>query len=202
MMSDSSTMRVLCAIGVGAVAIGVFVFRKTFQRLHTVNTMFKESKIVKNFRNTTALGFPHSKILRKGKIATFEKKDKMKTLPKTFEFKGKTFDTEKYLQDHWTTGLVILKRNTTSHAELLYERYYRGNDQDSKCVSWSMCKSVVSACIGIAVDLKILDIEKTTKDYVDLLKDSGYADVKLKDLLQMSSGIRFDEDYFNVRVSL
>ena len=168
-------MRVLGAIGVGAVAIGVFVFRKTFQRLHTVNTMFKESKIVKNFRNTTALGFPHSKILRKGKIATFENKEKMKTLPKTFEFKGKIFDTEKYLQDHWTTGLVILKRDAkdTSRAELLYERYYRGNDQDSKCVSWSMCKSVVSACIDRS-RFEYIKLE-TTKD-VDILKDSGYAD--------------------------
>ena len=37
--------RGLCAIGVGAVAIGVFVFKKTFQRLHTVNTMFKEVRL-------------------------------------------------------------------------------------------------------------------------------------------------------------
>ena len=194
------TYEILAATVIGAAAIGIFVYRKALQRLHTVNTLFTESKIVKNFRNTTSLGFPYAEVSRQGKIATFHEKKKMKSLPKTFDFKGKTFDTEKYLRDHWTTGLVILKRDEkdSTRAELLFEQYYRGNDRDSKCVSWSMCKSVVSACIGIAVELNLLDLEKTTKDYVPLLKDSGYRDVKLKDLLQMSSGIRFNEDYFNV----
>jgi len=192
-----STFQIVTASVIGATALVAYVYRKTLSRLVTVHTLFDEKRIVWNFRNTTKLGFPYAEIKRSGKVARFQERKKQVTLPKTFKFKDKIFEMEKYLRDHWTTGLVVLKRHENDNAELLFEKYYRGNDRDSKCVSWSMCKSVVSACIGVAVDKYMLNIEKMTKDYVPALKKSGYANVKVKDLLQMSSGIRFDEDYFN-----
>lgn len=80
---------------------------------------------------------------------------------------------------------------------MAYEQYFRGNNQATKCISWSVGKSVVSALFGIAVaEGKIKSIEsQTVTDFVPELKGSGYDGVRLKDVLQMSSGVAFNEDY-------
>ena len=60
----------------------------------------------------------------------------------------------------------------------------------------SVGKSVVSALVGIALaDGKLGDLETAVSDIVPELKGSGYEGVRLKDVLQMASGIRFNEDY-------
>lgn len=61
-----------------------------------------------------------------------------------------------------------------------------------------MGKSVVSALVGIAVEEgRIKSIEEPISDYVPQLKGSGYDGVRIKDVLQMSSGVAFNEDYFD-----
>ena len=63
-------------------------------------------------------------------------------------------------------------------------------------ISWSMAKSFISALIGIAVDKGQIDsIEQTVDVYAPMLKGSGYEGVRIKDVLQMSSGVAFNEDY-------
>jgi len=95
------------------------------------------------------------------------------------------------LDDTWTTGLVVLKEGV-----IVCEEYFRGNDEASQVISWSVAKSFVSALIGIAVEEgHIKDIHEPVTDYVEFLKGSGYDGVSIKDVLQMSSGIRFKEDY-------
>ena len=51
------------------------------------------------------------------------------------------------LDDTWTTGLVVLKEGV-----IVCEEYFRGNDEASQVISWSVAKSFVSALIGIAVE--------------------------------------------------
>ena len=62
-----------------------------------------------------------------------------------------------------------------------------------------MCKSVMSALIGVAVKEGIIgDVAKErVTDYVPELKGSGYDGVIIEDVLQMSTGISFTEDYFD-----
>ncbi len=118
-------------------------------------------------------------------------KDDLSPLPETFIYKNKTIDTKTYLEDSWTTGFMVIKNNP-----LRFEKYFRGNTKTSTPITWSMSKSIVSALVGIAVhEGYIDDLEKAVSDYVPILKDSGYKDVSLKNVLQMSSGIRFNEDY-------
>jgi CubicO group peptidase (beta-lactamase class C family) len=57
-------------------------------------------------------------------------------------------------------------------------------------------KSFVSALIGFALaDGSIKSLQDPVGEYVPLLKDSGYADVSIQDVLEMASGIDFNEDY-------
>ncbi|OJF91537.1 hypothetical protein AX762_03205 [Alkalibacterium sp. 20] len=65
-------------------------------------------------------------------------------------------------------------------------------------INWSVSKSVISALIGIAVeDGDISTVYDLVTDYVPSLSASGYCDVIIKDVLQMSTGIEFNEDYFD-----
>lgn len=59
-----------------------------------------------------------------------------------------------------------------------------------------MSKSVISALFGIAVsEGKIRSIEETVTDYLPQFAGTGYEGVRIKDVLQMSSGVGFNEDY-------
>lgn len=171
--------------------------RGPLTRLYLVNTLFNEGRIVENFRNMHERSFPFADIRRSNPASVAAFVEESGDLPKTFVWNGTTFDLEKWMDDHWTTGIVVLKRVDTTTAKVVYESYRRGNTKDSKCVSWSMCKSFVSTAIGIASDKGMLSVEHTVTDYVPELKDTGYENVRIKDILQMSSGVAFDEDYFN-----
>ena len=163
--------------------------------LYTVMTFFSESCIVENFRsmvNTTKQPYHTA---HHGPVAEF-KPGQIKNLPETFSHKNQTYHLEDWLKSHWTTGLVILKVESTTNARLLFESYYLGNTRETKTISWSVGKSVVSALIGIAIsEGKIKSVEDNVTVYVPELKNTAYDGVKIKDVLQMSSGVIFDEDY-------
>jgi CubicO group peptidase (beta-lactamase class C family) len=63
-------------------------------------------------------------------------------------------------------------------------------------ISWSVAKSFVSAMVGIAVrEGHIRSIDEPISDYIDVEPGSAYDGVRIKDVLQMSSGARWNEDY-------
>jgi CubicO group peptidase (beta-lactamase class C family) len=71
-----------------------------------------------------------------------------------------------------------------------------GTEAEDKRRSWSVAKSFLSALIGVAVEQgKIADINDPVSKYVPSLRGSGYDGVTIKNVLQMSSGVAFDEDY-------
>ena len=79
---------------------------------------------------------------------------------------------------------------------ITHESYYLGTTAEDKRISWSVAKSFLSALVGIAVEQeKIKDLNDLVTDYAPSLKGSGYDGVTLKNVLQMSSGVRFNEDY-------
>ncbi len=75
-------------------------------------------------------------------------------------------------------------------------RHFLGNTAQTRTISWSVAKSFVSALVGIAMrEGKIRGVDAAVTDYVPQLAGSGYDGVRLKNVLQMSSGVRFREDY-------
>ena len=90
-----------------------------------------------------------------------------------------------------TDGLIILHDN-----KMLYEEYWNDNDKNSKHISWSVAKSFLSALMGIALDEGLIDsIDDPVTKYLPEFKGTGYEGVKIKNILQMSSGVAFNEDY-------
>lgn len=105
---------------------------------------------------------------------------------------------EKWFVDYYTTGFVALKVHDTINATLLYEKYLHCNNAETKTISRSTGKSFVIALVGIAVDEGLINISDRVSKYVPKLADHPYGNVTIKNLLQMSSGIRFNEDYSDI----
>jgi CubicO group peptidase (beta-lactamase class C family) len=90
-----------------------------------------------------------------------------------------------------TQGVVVVHEG-----EIVAEWYAEGADADSWAASWSMAKSFTSALVGIAIDDGLIDgvDEPMTTWYPDWA-GTDRAGITLRDILQMSSGLDWDEDY-------
>lgn len=91
-----------------------------------------------------------------------------------------------------TTAFLIIKDD-----RLIYENYFNGYERDSINTSFSVAKSFVSALVGIAIDEGLIDsVDDSITKYIPELndKDSRYSVITIKDLLSMSSGLRYFEE--------
>ena len=153
-------------------------------------TLFSESYRVENFRDMGRV-FPYRSVARSGPVWAFD--EDPRPLPESYAFRGGTHDLAGFLDRTVTTGLLVVHRGAITH-----EEYRLGADASSPFTSWSVAKSVLSALIGIAVEEgHIASIRDPVARYVPALADSGYGDVPIEDVLTMSSGVDFDEDYDN-----
>jgi CubicO group peptidase (beta-lactamase class C family) len=102
---------------------------------------------------------------------------------------------EEWIARTGTTGLLVIKGG-----RIVFENYYQGNQPDTRTIAMSVSKSLVSCLIGIALaEGKISDLQDPVDKYAPQLKGGGYEGVSLKNVLQMSSGIRFTEDYGDLK---
>ena len=101
------------------------------------------------------------------------------------------FDT--YLEQTKTVAFLVIQNDS-----IQYEKYFNKYDDESIVASFSMAKSVVSMLIGIAIeDGKIQSVDEPITNYIPELASNGFEDVTIKHLLQMTSGIYFNESYTN-----
>lgn len=115
------------------------------------------------------------------------------SLPQSFVYGERRIEVESFLAQTDTGALLVL-----SDGKLRYERYDRTGGREVPWLSWSVAKSFVSALVGIAVaEGHIESIEEPVGKYVPALARSAYAAVRIEDVLQMSSGVAWDETYAN-----
>ncbi len=186
-MQADSLQATLRTMGLLIAAIGC---RRSLCRLYKSVTLFKPGVIVDNFRSMHHF-FPTKRVEKAHQPFTFEHCDYR--LPTEFHYKGEPLNTRQFIEDTGTTGLLVLHDD-----HILWEEYRLGQTPETTSISWSVAKSIVSALFGIALHEGHIDsIEQTVTDYVPELKGSGYDNVRIKDVLQMSSGVKFNEDYAN-----
>ena len=89
------------------------------------------------------------------------------------------------------SGLIVLHDGAVA-----YERYLLGNDQNTRWMSMSMAKSVSTTLVGCAIrDGYISGVDDQLIDYLPILADGGYDGVSIRHLLQMTSGVRWDDTH-------
>jgi CubicO group peptidase (beta-lactamase class C family) len=178
--------RILLSIILITIVLVAINWQKVNQ-LYSVITLFDKTLIVNNFSHMNNVFF-NKKIIKQGNTFTFDTTET--PLPKAFNYRDKSNDTEAFLSRRATTALLVLKDDKIS-----YERYFLDTKRDDKRISWSMAKSFVAVLFGMQVDKGNIDIEKPVNFYLPELADSGYSHVKVKHVLQMSSGVKWNEDY-------
>ena len=159
------------------------------ERLRFVSSLFTGEEQYQNLNRVYEI-FPTSKLSHSSKPLVFKKGAPLE-LPSNFIFEDKVVKVDEYLSRTDTSALLILKDGKIS-----YENYWLTGGKNVQWISMSVAKSFISALIGIAIDQgRIKSLEDEVTDYVPQLKNSAYDNVRIKDILQMSSGASWNEDY-------
>jgi CubicO group peptidase (beta-lactamase class C family) len=96
-----------------------------------------------------------------------------------------------YMKTQRTAALVIVQ-----DGKIRFEKYGLGFDGNGKWTSFSVAKSLTSTMVGAAIkDGYIKSIDDKVTAYIPEMKGSAYDDVTIQQLLTMTSGIKWNEDY-------
>jgi len=111
-----------------------------------------------------------------------------------YDYQGRSFSLDEYMTRNPATALLVARDDT-----ILVERYQYARTDRDRFTSWSMAKTVTSMLIGIAIgEGRIRSVDDPAATYVPKLEGTEYGRTSLRYLLQMSSGVRFVEEYTGV----
>jgi len=108
-----------------------------------------------------------------------------------FETVGGIEDFDRFLEKNRTQAFLVIQDDA-----ILYENYFNGAGRESIVTSFSTAKSFTSALIGVAIaEGYIHSVNDPITDYLPELKerDLAFAQITIRDLLMMSSGIKYSE---------
>lgn len=165
-----------------ALAAGVWK-REEIARLMAVNTLFEADRIVENFSHMDRafLTVPVSR--GDGPVTP---------LPAGPRFELPA-EVEEWIAARSVTALAILQDGAIRH-----ESYHLGTAPEDRRISWSVAKSFLSVLLGALVaDGTIPDLDEPVTRYAPALAASAYDGATIRNVLQMASGIAFDEDYLD-----
>ncbi|MBN8947638.1 serine hydrolase domain-containing protein [Rhodanobacter sp. UC4437_H4] len=100
-----------------------------------------------------------------------------------------------YMSEHHLAGVMVLQ-----HGRIRIQRYAPGFGPAQRWTSFSVAKSVTSTLLGIALRRgDIHGMDDTLETYIPQLRGTAYAKVTVQQLLTMTSGVRWNEDYDDPR---
>jgi CubicO group peptidase (beta-lactamase class C family) len=98
---------------------------------------------------------------------------------------------------NYTDGLLVLHRGT-----IVYERYFGVLDAHTPHIAYSVTKSFVATLAATLVHEGLIDEQATVPRYLPELASTGYADATIRQLLDMTTGVHFVEDYTDPNCSI
>jgi len=165
-----------------AVVVGLWQ-REQITRLLAVNSLFSEEKIVNNFSHMDAAFLTTPVSRGDGPTAELLYGPDAVLPPQV----------DAWVTERDVTALVVLKDGAIVH-----ESYYKGTQPDDLRISWSVAKSYLSALIGVLMDEGAIDsIDDPVTKYAPALTGGAYDGATIRNVLNMASGVVFDEDYLD-----
>ncbi len=157
--------------------------REQITRLMAVNSLFSAERIVWNFSHMDQL-FPTRAMSRgPGPVADLADGPPLE-LPASIT---------DWIADRSVTSLVVLK-----DGQIVSERYFQGTGAEDRRISWSVAKSFLSALVGILLEEGAIEsLDDPVTKYAPELVGSAYDGATLRNVMQMASGVEFDEDYLD-----
>jgi hypothetical protein len=112
----------------------------------------------------------------------------------SYTYANQRHTLDEYFSRNYVVGFMVLHDN-----QILLEKYFHGADRESRFLSNSVSKSFTSVLVGAAIaEGKIKSVDDPVVKYLPWLQDSGgYRATTIKNLLEMASGVKFDEEYTN-----
>ena len=109
----------------------------------------------------------------------------------TWTWQGKPQTIATYMKMMNASGLLVLQ-----DGKIVLERYGLGRTPQERWTSFSVAKSVTAILVGAAIaDGKITSLNDKVSTYLPELKGSAYDDVSVRQLITMTSGVKWNEDY-------
>jgi CubicO group peptidase (beta-lactamase class C family) len=108
-----------------------------------------------------------------------------------FSSRGKDYDLYDFLSLNRVSGLLVVKDGGVA-----FEAYFLGNSRQTRWMSMSVVKSITATLVGMAIhDDYIQDIDDPLVAYLPQLTGTAYDGVTVRHLLQMASGVDWNETY-------
>ncbi len=182
----SRLMRRLLQIGAVLIlvvaAVGAWK-REEITRLMAVNSLFDAETIVQNFSHMEDLFLTHPLSRGAGPVSELPLGPPAKLSPAV----------DQWIKDRSVTALVVLK-----NGQLVHESYYLGTGPADRRISWSVAKSLLASLFGILnAEGAFGSLDDPVVKYAPSLKGSAYDGATIRDVLTMSSGVAFNEDYLD-----
>jgi CubicO group peptidase (beta-lactamase class C family) len=98
---------------------------------------------------------------------------------------------------NFTDGILVLHRG-----RIVYERYFGALDRFTPHIAFSVSKSFVATVAAMLVHEGAIDERARVPVYVPELQDSGFADATVRQLLDMTTGMLYTEDYTDENASV
>lgn len=175
-------LRALAVLIVLALAAALWK-REDIARLMAVNTLFDADRIVDNFSHMDRAFLTVPVPRGSGPVSPLPMGAAADLPP----------EVAAWIAARAVTALVVLKDGAIVH-----ESYHLGTTADDRRISWSVAKSYLSALLGTLVaDGTIPDLDAAVTQYAPLLTGSAYDGASIRNVLQMASGVAFDEDYLD-----
>lgn len=109
----------------------------------------------------------------------------------SYQFEGRSWDLQSHMEAQQTAGILVIQ-----DGQIVLERYGLDHSIDAPWVSFSVTKSLVSLLYGAALrDGFITSSDALITDYLPEFHGTSYAGVSIKNILQMASGVAWNEDY-------
>ncbi|WP_323772189.1 serine hydrolase [Antarctobacter sp.] len=175
----AAAMGLILLIGVAGTGYG---YRDEVQRLRATMTLFDEGEIVENFSHMNRL-FETVPIPVQTRATPLPRRPDM-TMPPEWQ---------DWLTRRAVTSVIVLKDGAVRH-----ESYHLGTGPDDLRVSWSIAKSYLSSLFGILLAQgHVGSLDDPVTKYAPGLMGSAYDGATIRNVLQMSTGVVFDEDYLD-----
>ncbi len=156
------------------------------QRFGSAFTMFAEEFKVGTFSHMEKVMWPRT-INASTSPSALMKAERVPEI--SYPFDNKTFTLDDFMARQRVTGLLIIKDNN-----IVVERYQYDRKPDMRFASFSMAKTAVALLIGVALgDGLITSLDDTVEKYSPELKNSAWGQITIRNLLRMSSGVKWND---------
>jgi CubicO group peptidase (beta-lactamase class C family) len=125
-----------------------------------------------------------------GKISSLDENHQSIGAIEFLTTKGTTTTVDQMLDDTFTDGFLILHKG-----KIIHESYYNVMTPSTQHLAQSVSKSITSTVTGILIGRGIMDPQAPISNYLPELSQTAWDGAKLQHLLDMASGVKFNEEY-------